>query len=79
MKTIVMEHRVDWIHCDPAGIMFYPEYYIWFDQATERSSQRDFLLPHQINYLKQLILMGHATALDLAPLCPVGALVWRGK
>lgn len=36
MKTIVIEHSVDWIHCDPAGIMFYPEFYIWFDQATER-------------------------------------------
>ena len=36
MKTIILDHSIDWIHCDPAGIMFYPEYYIWFDQATER-------------------------------------------
>lgn len=36
MKTIIIDHRVDWMHCDPAGIMFYPEFYIWFDQATER-------------------------------------------
>jgi len=36
MKTVTIEHRVDWIYCDPAGIMFYPEFYIWFDQATER-------------------------------------------
>jgi len=36
MKTATIDHRVDWIYCDPAGIMFYPEYYIWFDQATER-------------------------------------------
>lgn len=35
MKTIVLHHSVDWIYCDPAGIMFYPEFYIWFDQATE--------------------------------------------
>ena len=35
MKTIVINHCVDWIYCDPAGIMFYPEFYIWFDQATE--------------------------------------------
>ncbi|MEE8496136.1 MAG: acyl-CoA thioesterase [Xanthomonadales bacterium] len=35
MKTIVLRHSVDWIYCDPAGIMFYPEFYIWFDQATE--------------------------------------------
>ena len=36
MKTVIIKHRVDWIYCDPAGIMFYPEFYIWFDQATER-------------------------------------------
>ena len=36
MKTVIIDHRVDWIYCDPAGIMFYPEFYIWFDQATER-------------------------------------------
>ena len=36
MKTIIFERNVDWIYCDPAGIMFYPQYYIWFDQATER-------------------------------------------
>lgn len=36
MKTITFERNVDWIYCDPAGIMFYPQYYIWFDQATER-------------------------------------------
>lgn len=35
MKSITIDHNVDWIYCDPAGIMFYPEYYIWFDQATE--------------------------------------------
>ena len=35
MKSIVIEHRIDWIYCDPAGIIFYPEYYVWFDQATE--------------------------------------------
>lgn len=36
MKTVIINHSVDWIYCDPAGIMFYPEFYIWFDQATER-------------------------------------------
>ena len=36
MKTSIISHSVDWIYCDPAGIMFYPEFYIWFDQATER-------------------------------------------
>lgn len=35
MKILVTERSIDWIHCDPAGIMFYPEFYVWFDQATE--------------------------------------------
>lgn len=28
--------RVEWAHCDAAGIVFYPHFYMWFDQATER-------------------------------------------
>jgi 4-hydroxybenzoyl-CoA thioesterase len=27
---------VEWAHCDAAGIVFYPYFYVWFDQATER-------------------------------------------
>jgi 4-hydroxybenzoyl-CoA thioesterase len=27
---------VQWAHCDPAGIVFYPHFYTWFDQGTER-------------------------------------------
>jgi len=27
---------VEWAHCDAAGIVFYPHFYTWFDQATER-------------------------------------------
>jgi len=26
--------RVDWGHCDPAGIVFYPNYFRWFDAST---------------------------------------------
>jgi len=29
-------HTVEWAHCDAAGIVFYPYFYIWFDQGTER-------------------------------------------
>lgn len=25
---------VDWGHCDPAGIVFYPNYFRWFDACT---------------------------------------------
>jgi len=27
--------KVSWAHCDAAGIVFYPHFYTWFDQATE--------------------------------------------
>jgi 4-hydroxybenzoyl-CoA thioesterase len=26
--------RADWGHCDPAGIVFYPNYFRWFDECT---------------------------------------------
>lgn len=26
--------RIDWGHCDPAGIVFYPNYFCWFDECT---------------------------------------------
>ena len=29
-KTILVE----WGHCDPAGIVFYPQYLMWFDACT---------------------------------------------
>jgi 4-hydroxybenzoyl-CoA thioesterase len=36
VKVSVVHHRVHWAHCDAAGIVFYPHFYTWFDQATER-------------------------------------------
>lgn len=36
MKERKSRIRVEWAHCDAAGIVFYPHFYIWFDQATER-------------------------------------------
>lgn len=36
MRTHVARQMVEWAHCDAAGIVFYPHFYIWFDQATER-------------------------------------------
>ena len=26
--------NVAWGHCDPANIVFYPNYFIWFDQSS---------------------------------------------
>lgn len=36
MKEFVTEMKVQWAHCDYAGIVFYPNPYIWFDQGMER-------------------------------------------
>ena len=36
MKEFVSEMKVEWAHCDAAGIVFYPNFYVWFDQGTER-------------------------------------------
>ena len=36
MREYRTEITVEWAHCDAAGIVFYPWFYTWFDQATER-------------------------------------------
>ena len=35
-KTFTSAMTVEWAHCDAAGIVFYPTFYQWFDQGTER-------------------------------------------
>jgi len=32
--------RVEWGDCDPAGIVFYPNYLVWFDSSTTRLFER---------------------------------------
>jgi len=36
MKIFKCCYTVEWCHCDMAGIVFYPHFYTWFDQATEK-------------------------------------------
>lgn len=36
MKVGIGRITVAWAHCDAAGIVFYPHFYTWFDQGTER-------------------------------------------
>ena len=36
MKRFVSERKVEFADCDSAGIVFYPNFYAWFDRATER-------------------------------------------
>lgn len=32
--TAIQRFRVEWAHCDPAGIIFNPNYYLWMDSGT---------------------------------------------
>jgi 4-hydroxybenzoyl-CoA thioesterase len=36
MRKHVSRFAIEWSHCDAAGIVFYPNFYTWFDQGTER-------------------------------------------
>jgi 4-hydroxybenzoyl-CoA thioesterase len=36
VREFVSEITVEWAHCDAAGIVFFPNFYVWFDQGTER-------------------------------------------
>jgi 4-hydroxybenzoyl-CoA thioesterase len=36
MKRFVSESRVEFADCDAAGIVFYPQFFVWFDRGTER-------------------------------------------
>ena len=36
MTRFVSERNVEFADCDSARIVFYPNFYIWFDRATER-------------------------------------------
>ena len=36
MKTYTTHYTVEWAQCDIAGIVYYPHFYAWFDQSTER-------------------------------------------
>lgn len=36
MKTFVHEFEVEWGDCDPADIVYYPNFYRWFDNAAHR-------------------------------------------
>ncbi len=33
-RSVVREVEVEWGDCDPAGIVFYPNFYAWFDASS---------------------------------------------
>jgi len=39
MVTDTQRIRVEWAHCDPAGIIFNPHYYRWMDSGTHALMQ----------------------------------------
>lgn len=39
MFTAIQRIRVEWAHCDAAGIIFNPHYYIWMDGGTHSMLQ----------------------------------------
>ena len=34
MLKYTLKIQISWGHCDPAKIVFYPNYFIWFDQSA---------------------------------------------
>ena len=34
MLKYTLTIKISWGHCDPAKIVFYPNYFIWFDQSV---------------------------------------------
>ena len=40
MFTALQRFRVEWAHCDPAGIIFNPNYYLWMDAGTHALIQQ---------------------------------------
>jgi len=50
MFTAIQRIRVEWAHCDAAGIIFNPHYYIWMDNGTHALFRAaGFDLPRRIH------------------------------
>ena len=52
------EVRIQWGDCDPAGIVFYPRYFAFFDASTEALLERALgMTKHE--YMKAYDMVGH--------------------
>src|SRR5487761_973968 len=49
-KVLVNQKRfqVEWGHCDPAGIVFFPQYLAWFDECTTALFAKAGMPIHQL-------------------------------
>jgi 4-hydroxybenzoyl-CoA thioesterase len=59
-KTCVTRVTVQWGDCDPAAIVFYPNYFYWFDSATHALFE-SLLAPKQ-ELLQRFGIMGFPLA-----------------
>ena len=57
--------RIEWGQCDPAGIVFYPQYLIIFDTSTGWLFERTGLTPSSVS--------SRNTASSVMPVVEVGA------
>ena len=58
MFTATQRIRVEWAHCDPAGIIFNPHYYLWMDSGTHALLQA--AAPHLMTQTLMETLVDHA-------------------
>lgn len=53
-----IELTVDWGDCDPAGIVFYPRYFAWFDRGAHRLFESVGLDHHAIQTTYDAVGLG---------------------
>jgi 4-hydroxybenzoyl-CoA thioesterase len=61
MRKSILNRRIEWGDCDPAGIIFYVRYFEIFDVATTVLVERALGMK-KIEYLKAYDFMGHPLA-----------------
>jgi len=50
--------RIEWQHCDPAGIVFYPRYFIMFDSSTTYLFEKALGM-NKIQFIKHYDFVGY--------------------
>ncbi len=58
MLTNIRKTRIEWCHCDPAGIIFYPRYFEIFDTSTTVLIEHALGM-NKIDYLKAYDFAGY--------------------
>jgi 4-hydroxybenzoyl-CoA thioesterase len=58
MLVNIRKTRIEWGDCDPAGIIYYPRYFVIFDTSTTHLIERAAGMK-KIEYLKTYNFVGH--------------------